>query len=166
MSIVRKQKFNSLIFHHLKLNEIMGKIIKGIEEGSIILNDESEKNKEFIIEKGKKLVLAFTEFNRVLSTEGVLDVNYRKKDCQMRVRNTQMLNEQIYDYINHLKKEAKETGWIKFVNMQWYYDAAKEKFPHLECGTIAEAKKRGLLRLEGKTYIVQDGDVINFLFNV
>ena len=36
----------------------------------------------------------------------------------------------------------------------------------LECVTIAEAKKRGLLRLEGKTYIVQDGDVINFLFNV
>ena len=36
----------------------------------------------------------------------------------------------------------------------------------LECGTIAEAKKRGLLRLEGKTYVVQDGDVINFLFNV
>jgi ribosome-binding ATPase YchF (GTP1/OBG family) len=36
----------------------------------------------------------------------------------------------------------------------------------LECQTIAEAKKRGVLRLEGKTYIVQDGDVINFLFNV
>jgi len=36
----------------------------------------------------------------------------------------------------------------------------------LECQTLAEAKKRGQLRLEGKTYIVQDGDVINFLFNV
>jgi ribosome-binding ATPase YchF (GTP1/OBG family) len=36
----------------------------------------------------------------------------------------------------------------------------------LECQTLAEAKKRGLLRLEGKTYTVQDGDVINFLFNV
>jgi len=36
----------------------------------------------------------------------------------------------------------------------------------LECGTLAEAKKRGVLRLEGKTYVVQDGDVINFLFNV
>ncbi|MCL2140753.1 MAG: redox-regulated ATPase YchF [Dehalococcoidia bacterium] len=36
----------------------------------------------------------------------------------------------------------------------------------LDCKTIAEAKKRGVLRLEGKTYIVQDGDVINFLFNV
>jgi hypothetical protein len=36
----------------------------------------------------------------------------------------------------------------------------------LKCGGLAEAKKQGLLRLEGKTYIVQDGDVINFLFNV
>jgi ribosome-binding ATPase len=36
----------------------------------------------------------------------------------------------------------------------------------LKCGGYAEAKKQGLLRLEGKTYIVQDGDVINYLFNV
>ncbi len=36
----------------------------------------------------------------------------------------------------------------------------------LKCGSIAEARKKGLLRLEGKNYIVQDGDVITFLFNV
>ena len=36
----------------------------------------------------------------------------------------------------------------------------------INCGSLAEGKKRGLLRLEGKTYIVKDGDVINFLFNV
>jgi GTP-binding protein YchF len=36
----------------------------------------------------------------------------------------------------------------------------------LKCGSIAEARKRGLLRLEGKNYTVQDGDVITFLFNV
>jgi len=36
----------------------------------------------------------------------------------------------------------------------------------VKCGSLAEARKRGLLRLEGKTYIVQDGDVITFLFNV
>lgn len=35
-----------------------------------------------------------------------------------------------------------------------------------KCGSIAEAKKQGLLRLEGKNYIVQDGDIITFLFNV
>jgi GTP-binding protein YchF len=34
------------------------------------------------------------------------------------------------------------------------------------CGSEAEAKKRGLLRTEGKQYIVQDGDIVNILFNV
>jgi len=34
------------------------------------------------------------------------------------------------------------------------------------CGSIAEARKRGLLRTEGKNYIIQDGDVVTFLFNV
>lgn len=33
-------------------------------------------------------------------------------------------------------------------------------------GSEAEAKKRGLLRTEGKSYIVQDGDVLHILFNV
>jgi GTP-binding protein YchF len=32
--------------------------------------------------------------------------------------------------------------------------------------TMAEVRKSGTLRREGKTYIVQDGDIINFLFNV
>ena len=36
----------------------------------------------------------------------------------------------------------------------------------VECGSLAEARRRGLLRVEGKGYPVQDGDVIHFLFNV
>jgi len=36
----------------------------------------------------------------------------------------------------------------------------------VRCGSLTEARKKGLLRLEGKNYIVQDGDVITFLFNV
>jgi hypothetical protein len=36
----------------------------------------------------------------------------------------------------------------------------------LEHGSHAEARKHGRLRTEGKTYVVQDGDVINVLFNV
>ncbi len=35
-----------------------------------------------------------------------------------------------------------------------------------EAGSMAEARNQGLLRLEGKEYIVQDGDVLNFRFNV
>ena len=36
----------------------------------------------------------------------------------------------------------------------------------LECGGTVEAKKKGLVRLEGKDYIIQDGDVVLFRFNV
>jgi GTP-binding protein YchF len=36
----------------------------------------------------------------------------------------------------------------------------------ISAGGLSEARKLGRLRREGKEYIVQDGDVINFLFNV
>jgi GTP-binding protein YchF len=36
----------------------------------------------------------------------------------------------------------------------------------VECGSEAEAKSKGKLRSEGKDYVVQDGDVILFRFNV
>ncbi|MGI6588849.1 MAG: redox-regulated ATPase YchF [Peptococcia bacterium] len=35
-----------------------------------------------------------------------------------------------------------------------------------ELGTMAKVKEKGLFRLEGKTYVVEDGDIINFRFNV
>jgi ribosome-binding ATPase YchF (GTP1/OBG family) len=36
----------------------------------------------------------------------------------------------------------------------------------VEAGTRAEARRRGLERVEGKTYVVADGDVLNVRFNV
>lgn len=36
----------------------------------------------------------------------------------------------------------------------------------VECGSEAVAKEKGYYRLEGKEYIMQDGDVVNFRFNV
>jgi GTP-binding protein YchF len=51
-----------------------------------------------------------------------------------------------------------ERGFIRAEVMGWQ--------DLLEAGSHAEAKKKGLLRLEGKTYEMQDGDVINVLFNV
>ncbi|MCP9858441.1 MULTISPECIES: redox-regulated ATPase YchF [unclassified Cyanobium] len=36
----------------------------------------------------------------------------------------------------------------------------------LEAGTLAEARNRGWLRSEGKEYVVAEGDVMEFLFNV
>ena len=34
------------------------------------------------------------------------------------------------------------------------------------CGTMANAKSKGLVRSEGKEYVMKDGDIVNFLFNV
>ena len=34
------------------------------------------------------------------------------------------------------------------------------------CGSAVEARKRGLLKTQGKSYVIQDGDVVAFLFNV
>ena len=36
----------------------------------------------------------------------------------------------------------------------------------MACGTYTAAKEKGLVRLEGKEYVVQDGDIILFRFNV
>ena len=36
----------------------------------------------------------------------------------------------------------------------------------IDCGSMAVAKEKGLVRQEGKEYVVQDGDVVLFKFNV
>lgn len=36
----------------------------------------------------------------------------------------------------------------------------------MECGSMAAAKEKGLVRSEGKDYVMQDGDIVLFRFNV
>ena len=36
----------------------------------------------------------------------------------------------------------------------------------IECGSLVKAKEKGLVRIEGKDYVMQDGDVVLFRFNV
>jgi len=36
----------------------------------------------------------------------------------------------------------------------------------VECGSVAHAREKGLYRMEGKEYVVKDGDVLLFKFNV
>ena len=36
----------------------------------------------------------------------------------------------------------------------------------IECGSLAAAREKGLIRSEGKEYVMNDGDVVHFLFNV
>jgi ribosome-binding ATPase YchF (GTP1/OBG family) len=36
----------------------------------------------------------------------------------------------------------------------------------MRCGSVAAAREKGLYRMEGKEYVVKDGDVMLFKFNV
>ncbi|MEL7597567.1 MAG: DUF933 domain-containing protein, partial [Clostridiaceae bacterium] len=36
----------------------------------------------------------------------------------------------------------------------------------VECGSESAAREKGFFRLEGKDYIMQNGDVVHFRFNV
>ena len=36
----------------------------------------------------------------------------------------------------------------------------------MQCGSLAAAKEKGLIKSEGKEYVMKDGDVVHFLFNV
>jgi len=36
----------------------------------------------------------------------------------------------------------------------------------VDLGSLAEARKHGKLRLEGKDYVVQDGDIVHVRFNI
>jgi guanylate kinase len=51
-----------------------------------------------------------------------------------------------------------ERGFIRAQTIGWQQ--------LLEAGTLAEARNRGWLRSEGKDYVVAEGDVMEFLFNV
>ncbi|HZX95604.1 MAG TPA: DUF933 domain-containing protein, partial [Myxococcales bacterium] len=51
-----------------------------------------------------------------------------------------------------------ERGFIKAEVIRW--DEL------LRYGSEAAAKSKGAMRMEGKEYVVQDGDVMHFLFNV
>ena len=44
---------------------------------------------------------------------------------------------------------------------------SKESYQDLiKVGSYASARDQGLMRLEGKDYIMQEGDIVNFRFNV
>jgi len=69
--------------------------------------------------------------------------------------------------IPHSTSAVKAAGKIHSDMERGFIRAEVTSYDDLvKCGSLSEARKHGLLRLEGKEYIVQDGDVITFLFNV
>ena len=46
------------------------------------------------------------------------------------------------------------------------FDAGTGRADLVEAGSVAAARSAGKARIEGKDYVMQDGDVVEFRFNV
>ena len=69
--------------------------------------------------------------------------------------------------IHHNTTALKAAGKIHTDLERGFIRAEVIKYDDLvRCGGMAEGRKQGLLRLEGKSYIIQDGDIVTILFNV
>ena len=90
---------------------------------------------------------------------------------------------EFYDLYEEYIEDMKKTGQNTFrMSLAWpriipngvgevnqagidHYNKVIDKL--IECGgNLATAKEKGLIRSEGKEYVVKDGDVMHFLFNV
>ena len=92
--------------------------------------------------------LALLEEGKVLSaTAGALDQDILKQ--------FQLMTTKPFIYVNHTDFER---GFIK-AEIVSYDDL-------IEYGSVADAKAAGKVRMEGKDYVMQDGDVVEFRFNV
>jgi ribosome-binding ATPase YchF (GTP1/OBG family) len=79
-----------------------------------------------------------------------------------------VLNDEVRAWTVTAGSRAIEAAGTVHTDMQRGFIRAEVlSFEHLkEYGSVQEAKKAGHASLEGKDYRVQDGDIINFRFNI
>ena len=99
--------------------------------------------------------------------------------CDTEIKNRCLLhdNDEIF-YVdnNHLSKAGNEKILRVVLDKLEKIELKNQKRPSissllfnfilLEAGSLSEARNKGWLRSEGKEYIVNEGDVMEFLFNV
>ena len=86
---------------------------------------------------------------------------------------TEMLNEARQIATKRMVDEAQALGADAVVNVRYgsssVMQGAAEVVAYgdlIAYGTMSAAREKGLIRSEGKEYVVQDGDIILFRFNV
>ena len=71
------------------------------------------------------------------------------------------------DETNHVGVFQGSVEIVSFLNAPGFIKAETVAYKDLvECGSVAAARDKGLYRMEGKEYVVKDGDVLLFKFNV
>jgi len=150
-------------------------------------NEMSEKLRKLAEKEGAKLVLVSAQVEAELveldeddRTEFLASLGVTLEDCGLRalVREAyDILNLQTYYTSGPTETRAwtigkgwtapKAAGVIHGDFERGFIRAETITYDDLvECGSEAAAKSKGLLRSEGKDYVVQEGDVILFRFNV
>jgi len=66
--------------------------------------------------------------------------------------------------IPETEKESRKWDWICF--LAGWSQAGSWQWMTLGRGSMAAAREKGLVRSEGKEYVMKDGDIVLFRFNV
>jgi len=171
--IIRGFKFLSLkpLIHIINADE-------NTYENYLSLQDENKKNRAIFVfcAKIEDELLALEEEDRKIFQEeyGLSEYEYMKENFVE--KSYRLMN--LISFFTMGKKEFKawtinnqenahtaagkihtdiQDGFIRGETINWQ--------DFLDAGGFSQAKEKGVLRLEGKEYIVQDGDVIQFRFN-
>ncbi len=187
----KEQLENNEFLNKVKLREDELKIVRGFQFLTLkpiftIINcDDTDLNKEFNIDKDIKGINISIKIESEIAE---LDEEERKiflEDLGIKESSLNRLIRFTYDYGNlisfftagekeihswQIKKgttAVKAAGVIHSDFEKGFIRAEVISFEDLKkAGSEAAAKKEGLYRLEGKDYIVQDGDIIIFRFNI
>ena len=74
---------------------------------------------------------------------------------------TELIGKTPTNYNNYI-----EDTMVSSTTSTTYQQKLRLTTENIEAGTYKDARLKGTVRLEGKTYPVQDGDIIEFRFNV
>ena len=187
----KEQLENNEFLNKVDLREDELKIVRGFQFLTLkpiftIINcDDTDLNKEFNIDKDIKGINISIKIESEIAE---LDEEERKiflEDLGIKESSLNRLIRFTYDYGNlisfftagekeihswQIKKgttAVKAAGVIHSDFEKGFIRAEVISFEDLKkAGSEAAAKKEGLYRLEGKDYIVQDGDIIIFRFNI
>jgi len=142
------------------------------------LNSHYSRPKCRIITLCGKLEMELTQLDNSAAEEFRADFGLKEPGVDRLIRATHELlglitffttaSEEIRAWpIRNGANALKAAGKIHSDMERGFIRAEVNSYNHLmKCVSLEKKKKKGLLRLEGKDYIVQDGDIITFLFNV
>lgn len=148
-------------------------------------NEYTKKVEEYALKEGSKVIIVCAKIESELSELNDEDKNAFLQDLGIEESGLDKLISATYDLLGlctfltagsdevrawTFKKGTKAPGCAGIIHTDFekgFIKAEIMSYGDLEkCGSEKAVKEAGRLRLEGKDYVMQDGDICNFRFNV